>query len=87
MIVHRHGYRIAASASGGFSFTRDDGAIVPASPELPRADGDIAACHDAEITSATIIPIGLGDHLDLDLAVWGFFANARVAQERLSGQP
>ncbi len=74
VIVHERGYRIAP---GGFAFTRPDGTPVPASPELPRASGDIAGCHEADVSSDTIVPNWNGDRLDLDHAIWVAFANAR----------
>ncbi|HTZ25976.1 MAG TPA: hypothetical protein VMC83_18425 [Streptosporangiaceae bacterium] len=55
---------------------------MPNGPSLPGSDGDLATCHDAEITADTIVPAGLGDKLDLDLALWACFANARIAAER-----
>jgi 5-methylcytosine-specific restriction endonuclease McrA len=85
VIVHALGYLITAD-HGRFAFTRPDGQRVPACPALPGSDGDLAVCHDADITTDTIIPIGLADKLDLDLAVWACFANARVAAERASEQ-
>jgi hypothetical protein len=72
VIVHERGYTLAP---GGF--TRPDGTPVPASPQLPRASGDIAGCDD--ITSDTIVPNGHGDKLDLDHAIWVAFANAGLA--------
>jgi hypothetical protein len=51
-------------------------------PPLPGSDGDLAACHDAEITTETIVPTGLADKFDLDLAIWACFANARITAER-----
>ena len=51
-------------------------------PELPESDGDLTRCHDADITTDTIIPTGLADKLDLELAIWACFANARIAAER-----
>ncbi len=55
---------------------------MPGNPELPGSDGDLARCHAAEITIDTIIPIGLADKFDLELAVWAALANARIAAER-----
>lgn len=55
---------------------------MPNGPALPGSDGDVATCHDAEITTDTIVPVGIGDKLDLDLAIWACFANARVAAEQ-----
>jgi len=82
VIVHALGWVIAPALGGGFVFTRPDGQHMPTGPALPGSDGDLAACHDAEITTDTIVPTGLGDRLDLDLAIWACFANARVAAER-----
>jgi Domain of unknown function (DUF222) len=81
MIVHALGYLITPADGGRFTFTRPDGTVLPASPPLPEADGDITSWHDADITADTIIPAGLGDKLDLELAIWACFANARVAEE------
>jgi len=83
VIVHALGWVIAPARSGGFVFTRPDGRFMPNGPALPGSDGDdLAACHDAVITTDTIVPTGLSDKLDLDLAIWACFANARVAAER-----
>ena len=67
-------------ARRGFTFTRPDGTPVPASPALPAPSQDISALHDAAVTAATIS--APGDRLDLDLAIWATFADARVARER-----
>jgi len=80
VIVHERGYQITPAAPAGFAFTRPDGRHVPASPHLPPTSGDITACHDATITSDTIIPNWNGDKLDLDHAIWVAFANARLAE-------
>jgi 5-methylcytosine-specific restriction endonuclease McrA len=82
VIVHALGWVITPALSGGFAFTRPDRQHMPNGPSLPGSDGDLAACHDAEITTDTIVPIGLGDKLDLDLAIWACFANARINAER-----
>ena len=82
VIVHALGWVIAPALGGGFAFTRPDGQLMPNGPTLPGSDGDLAACHDAEITTDTIVPTGLSDKLDLDLAIWACFANARVTAER-----
>jgi hypothetical protein len=76
MIVHEHGY---ALEPGGSAVTRPGNTPVPASPQLPRPSGDIAGCHQADITGDTIIPNWNGDKLDLDHAIWVAFANARFA--------
>jgi hypothetical protein len=86
VIVHERGYLITP-APAGCAFTRPDGSPVPASPQLPLVSGDITGCHDATITSGTIIPNWNGDKLDLDHAIWVAFANARVAESRGHDQP
>ena len=85
VIVHALGYLITPAPSG-FAFTRPDGQPMPPSPALPGSDGDLASCHDADITTDTIIPAGLGDKLDLDLAIWACFANARIDEQLASQQ-
>jgi 5-methylcytosine-specific restriction endonuclease McrA len=85
VIVHAVGYLIT-SVSGAFTFTRPDGQPLPSAPDLPGSDGDLARCHDSDITTETIVPIGLADRLDLDIAVWACFANARIDAERASQQ-
>jgi len=55
-----------------------DGRPIPTSPPLPPTSGNITGCHDAAITSDTIIPNSNGDRLDLDHAIWVAFANARL---------
>jgi hypothetical protein len=45
-----------------------------------RHDRD--GCHDADITSGTIIPPWYGERLDLDHAIYVCFANARNTGER-----
>jgi hypothetical protein len=59
---------------------------MPHSPVLPGSDGDLTGCHDADITTETIVAAGLGDKLDLDLAIWACLANARLDQQRASQQ-
>lgn len=49
-------------------------------PRPARPSQDISALHDAAVTAETIS--APGDRLDLDLAIWSTFANARVARER-----
>jgi 5-methylcytosine-specific restriction endonuclease McrA len=84
VIVHALGYLITPAATGTFTFTRPDGRRMANGPVLPGSDGDLARCHDADITTETIIPAGLGDQLDLDLAIWACLANARIEQQRAS---
>ncbi len=82
VIVHSLGYLIAPDPGGGFTFTRPDGTPMPASPQLPVTDGDIAASHDAAIAPGTIVASGYGDRFDLHQTIWACFANARIAEER-----
>jgi 5-methylcytosine-specific restriction endonuclease McrA len=81
VIVHALGYLITPGPDTTFAFTRPDGQPIPNAPALPGSDGELARCHDADITTDTIIPAGLGDKLDLDLAIWACLANARLDQE------
>jgi hypothetical protein len=39
---------------------------------MPSARGAASPgrCHDADLTTDTIVPIGLADKLDFDMAVW-----------------
>ncbi|MGH3395226.1 MAG: hypothetical protein ACRDPO_11100, partial [Streptosporangiaceae bacterium] len=82
VIVHEAGYLITAEdSSGGFTFTRPDGTTMPASPAQPApSGGDITTTHNAPITPQTINTPG--DRLDLHLAIWAAFANARIIGER-----
>jgi len=82
MIVHEAGYSITAADDGTFIFARPDGTILPGCPRLPEPDGDLGSQHEADITAETIIPAGLADKFSLDLSIWAYFANARVAGER-----
>jgi 5-methylcytosine-specific restriction endonuclease McrA len=84
VIIHALGYLITTSQHGTFAFARPDGQPLPANPGLPGSDEDLASCHDADITTETIIPDGLADKLDLDLAIWAAFANTRLDREALA---
>jgi hypothetical protein len=82
VIVHARGYLIAGLPGGGFCFTRPDGTVMPASPQLPETVGSISSYYDdPDITDRTIVPAGLGDKLNLDMAIWACFANARLAEQ------
>jgi 5-methylcytosine-specific restriction endonuclease McrA len=83
LIIHAYSYLITANPDGSFAFTRPDGQPVPAAPGLPGSDGDLTRCHDADITTDTIIPDGLADKLDLDLAIWAAFTNTRIDREAI----
>jgi hypothetical protein len=80
-LVHDKGCFIT-STPGGFAFYSPQGTPLPACPELRAGPGGIGATHDAVITPATIIPPSSGGRLDLNLAIWITFANARVKTER-----
>lgn len=80
-IVH-HKNIIIATVEGGFAFHTSDGIPLLASPPLPRPAGDIGTTHNAAITPSTIIPPHSGERLDLNLAIWIAFANARINAER-----
>src|ERR1700722_2238490 len=82
MLVHERGFLIAAPRDGTFVFYLPDGTAIPTSPPLPRPDGTIENCHDADIPPETIIPPWYGERLDLDYAIHVCFANARTEQER-----
>ena len=75
-LVHDRDYLIAAGPGGTFSFWTTDGNPIPAAPALPASDARIEACHDADITFATIVPAWYGERLDLDYAIATCFANA-----------
>ncbi len=81
VIIHALGYLITPGQDTTFTFTRPDGQPMPNGPALPGSDSDLARCHHANITTDTIIPAGLGDKLDLDLAIWACLANARINHE------
>ncbi len=81
-LVHERGYLIAAARDGTFTFYRPGGTALPACPPPAQADGTIQDCHDADITTETIIPPWYGERLDLDHAIYICFANARTQQER-----
>ena len=81
-LIHDRGYLITAGPAGTFGFYRPDGTSIPPSPALPPPDGTIGDCHDADITSDTIVPAWYGERLDLDHAIYTCFANARTPQER-----
>ena len=75
-IVHDKG--IITAADGGFAFYMPDGTLIPSSPPLPVSGlANITMCHDAVITPSTIIPLHSGERLDLHLAIWTCFANAK----------
>jgi 5-methylcytosine-specific restriction endonuclease McrA len=86
VIVHALGYLIKPAADARFLFTRPDGRHVPDCPGLPGGDGDLDNWHDAIVTAETIVPAGLADTFDLDLALWACLANARIAEQRSSGE-
>jgi hypothetical protein len=80
-LVHEKDYIIAATTAG-FAFYTKDGTPVPGCPQLPQAPGDITTAHDAAINPTTINPPHSGERLNLSLAIWIAFANARTQAER-----
>jgi hypothetical protein len=80
-LVHDKGYFIATTLRG-FAFYSPQGTAIPACPPLRAGPGDITTTHDAVITATTIIPSNSGGRLDLNLAIWIAFANARIKAER-----
>ena len=85
-LVHKRGYLIAAGPGGRFTFYTPEGSLVPACPTLPGPAGEIAACHDADITLQTIVPAWYGERLDLDYAIGVCFANAENDARRAMEQ-
>jgi 5-methylcytosine-specific restriction endonuclease McrA len=81
-LVHKRGYLISAGPAGAFSFWAPDGTPVPTCPTLPGPRGEIAACHDADITPDTIIPAWYGERLDLGYAIMVSLANAEHAKQK-----
>ena len=80
-LVHEKDFIIAATAAGFAIYTKD-GTPVPGCPQPPQAPGDITTDHDAAITPTTINPPHSGEHLNLSLAIWIAFANARTQADR-----
>jgi hypothetical protein len=80
-LVHEKEYVIAATASG-FAFYTKDGTLIPGCPQLPQGLGDITTAHDAAITPTTINPPHSGERLNLSMAIWIAFANARTQAAR-----
>jgi hypothetical protein len=80
-LIHDKGYFITSTPSG-FTFYSPQGTPMPACPELRAGPGGISATHNAVITPATIIPPNSGGRLDLNLAIWIAFTNARIKAER-----
>jgi hypothetical protein len=82
-LVHDKRIIIAAIAEGGFAFTLADGTPIDASPPLRASTpGAITGCHQADITPSTIIPPHSGERLNLHLAIWTCFANAKADAAR-----
>jgi hypothetical protein len=74
--VHEQDH-IIATTRDSFAFYTKDGTEIPNSPRLPQSPGDITTTHDARITPATITSPNSGERLNLSLAIWIAFANAR----------
>ena len=81
-LVHDKGIIITATG-GGFAFHLPAGARLSNSPPLPAGSPDaITECHQAEITSTTILSPHSGGRLDLNIAVWVAVTNAEVRARR-----
>jgi hypothetical protein len=80
-LVHEKDIIIAAAGTG-FTFHTKDGTLIPNSPQARPGAGDITTAHDAVITPATIVSPHSGERLDLSLAIWIAFANARTQAAR-----
>jgi hypothetical protein len=86
VIVHERGLMVSRATDGALNVCLPDGTLVPPSPQLPGGESNLSKWHDADINARTIIPSALGDRLDLHLAIWACFANARLAAERRQAQ-
>jgi hypothetical protein len=73
---------IIATTGTGFTFHTKDGTLIPGCPQFPQATGDVTTTHDAAITPTTINPPHSGARLNLSLAIWIAFANARTQAAR-----
>jgi hypothetical protein len=80
-LVHEKDHIIAATPAG-FAFYTKDGTPIPGCPQLPHGPGDITTTHHARITPATITSPNSGEQLNLSLAIWIAFANARIQAAR-----
>ena len=79
-LVHTRGYVITRSHHGWVFTAPDTGITLPPAWQLPEADRDISALHQAAITPDTITPPHSGERLDLNLAVWIALNNGRIPQ-------
>jgi hypothetical protein len=77
-LIHQHGYSIATTPVGSFTFFRPDGKRIPDSPSLPEPAGLLSGEHDAEITPETIVPPWYGERLNLDYAIAVLFGNQQA---------
>jgi 5-methylcytosine-specific restriction endonuclease McrA len=73
--VHDKGYTITPTGD----FYTAKGQLIPHSPPLPHADGDITTSHDADITYHTIVPPHSGERLNLHEAIWICFVQAEAS--------
>jgi len=78
-LVHDKNIIIATLSDGLFAFYLPNGTPIPSSPPIPTSTGGtITTCHNAAITPATIIPPRSGERLDLHMAIWICFGNAKI---------
>jgi hypothetical protein len=80
-LVHDKNHIITAAGTGFVFYTRE-GTPIPSCPQLPHGPGDLTTAHHARITATTINPPNSGEHLNLSLAIWIAFANARTQAAR-----
>jgi hypothetical protein len=80
-LVHDKNHIITAAGTG-FAFYTREGSPIPSCPQLPHGPGDVTTAHHARITATTINPPNSGEHLNLSLAIWIAFANARTQAAR-----
>ena len=78
LIVHDKGYIITGSGQ----FCTPKGGLIPNSPPLPEADGDITTSHGADIAFHTIVPPHSGERLNLHDAIWICLHNAEIRARR-----
>jgi hypothetical protein len=79
--IHDQDHIIAATPAG-FTFYAKDGTPIPRCPQLAHGPGDITTTHNAHITPSTITSPNSGEKLNLSLAIWIAFANARTQATR-----
>jgi hypothetical protein len=70
--VHEDGFRVGRSPTGDVQFHHRDGRRIPAVPDAPTLQGDLAATHETEgleVDKDALITFASGQRLDLHTAV------------------